>query len=169
MASLRELRIIADQLDALGPISAILGGAKEKLAAAIDEAAAKTLVAVTDRRIITAKSNAFLEQGEVRQDIPIDRVRYVRAATTQDRSARLAIDLIAREENIRWLFHADIDDTQVGALAAVLAESMTIPDVERDALQRRRYAPIEAGKNGESTGTRSTEPTGSEATTCDAG
>lgn len=157
-----------DQLDALGPISAIVGGAKEKLAAARDKAAAKTLVAVTDRRIITAKTNTFLEQAEIRQDIPIDRVRYVRAATTQDKSARLAIDLITRDENIRWLFHADIDNTQVDALAAVLAESMTIPDVERDELQRRRYAPIEAGSEGESTGTRVMEPTGSESVTCDA-
>lgn len=164
------LRVLGfpDQLDALDPVSAIFSGAMEKLAAAMDKPAAKTLVAVTDRRIITAKTNAFLEQGEIRQDIPIDRVRYVRAATPQDRSARLAIDLITRDENIRWLFHADIDNTQVDALAAVLAESMTIPDVERDELQRRRYAPIEAGKKGESTGTRSTEPTGSEATTCNA-
>ncbi|MEU7314471.1 hypothetical protein [Streptomyces sp. NPDC007083] len=157
-----------DQLDTVGPLSAIVGGAKEKLAAARDKAAAKTLVAVTDRRIITAKTNAFLEQAEIRQDIPIDQVRYVRATTTQDRNARLAIDLITRDENIRWLFHSDIDNTQVGALAAVLAESMTIPDVERDELQRRRYAPIEAGKQSESTGMGSTEPTGSEATTCDA-
>ncbi|MHC3449565.1 hypothetical protein [Streptomyces prasinus] len=164
------LRVLGfpDQLDALGPISAIVGGAKEKLAAARDKAAAKTLVAVTDRRIITAKTNTFLEQAEIRQDIPIDRVRYVRAATTQDKSARLAIDLITRDENIRWLFHADIDNTQVDALAAVLAESMTIPDVERDELQRRRYAPIEAGSEGESTGTRAMEPTGSESATCDA-
>ncbi|KUN72462.1 hypothetical protein AQJ46_13500 [Streptomyces canus] len=58
------------------------------------------------------------------------------------------------------------DNTQVDALAAVLAESMTIPDVERDELQRRRQAPIEAGRKGESTGGRSTEPTGSEAMTC---
>ncbi|MGW1401177.1 hypothetical protein ACWCRF_21505 [Streptomyces sp. NPDC002405] len=164
------LRVLGfpDQLDALGPISAILGGAKEKLAAARDKVAAKTVVAVTDRRIVTAKTNAFLEQGQIRQDIPIDRVRYVRAATAQDRGGRLAIDLITRDENIRWLFHADIDNTQVNALAAVLAESMTIPDAERDELQRRRYAPIEAGKKSESTGTRSTQPTGSEATTCDA-
>ncbi|MGW0949863.1 hypothetical protein ACWD4O_46075 [Streptomyces sp. NPDC002623] len=159
------LRVLGfpDQLDALGPISAILGGAKEKLAAARDKAAAKTLVAVTDRRIITAKTNAFLEQGEIRQDIPIDQVRYVRAATTQDRGGRLAIDLITRDENIRWLFHTDIDNTQVDALAAVLAESMTIPDIERDELQRRHHAPIEAGEKDEkdeSTGTRSTEPTG---------
>lgn len=164
------LRVLGfpDQLDALGQIGVILGVAKEKLAAARDKAAAKTLVAVTDRRIITARTNAFLEQSEIRQDVPIDRVRYVRVATPQGESGRLAIDLITRDENIRWLFHADIDNTQVDTLAAVLAESMTIPDVERDELQRRRYAPIEAGKNGESTGTRSTEPTGSESTTCDA-
>ncbi|REE99371.1 hypothetical protein [Thermomonospora umbrina] len=160
------LRVLgfADQLDALGPISAILGGAKEKLAATRDKATAKTLVAVTDRRIITAKTNAFLEQGEIRQDIPIDHVRYVRAATAQGRGARLAIDLITRDENIRWLFHADIDSTRVGALAAVLAESMTIPDLERDELQRRRHVPIEAGGNAEGTGTKFTEPTESEAT-----
>ncbi|MFI0449323.1 hypothetical protein [Actinomadura sp. 6N118] len=164
------LRVLGfpDQLDALGPLSAIFSVAKERFAAAIDKAAAKTLVAVTDRRIIAAKANAFLEQGEIGQDIPIGRVRYVRVATTQDGSGRLAIDLITRDENIRWLFHADIDNTQVEALAAVLAESMSIPDAERDELQRRRYAPIEAGKKGESTGTMSTESTGSEATTGDA-
>ncbi|MCF1597953.1 hypothetical protein [Streptomyces muensis] len=142
------LRVLGfpEQVDALGPISAILGGAKDKLAAAMDKAAARTLVAVTDRRVIVAKANAFLEQGEIRQVVPTDQVRYVRAATTQDRSARLAIDLITRDESIRWLFRADIDHTQVDALAAVLAESMTIPDAERDALQRRRSAAIEAGE-----------------------
>ncbi|GGW12939.1 hypothetical protein ABZ771_16180 [Streptomyces globisporus] len=133
------LRVLGfpEQLDALGPLSAIVGGAKEKLAAARDKTAAKTLVAVTDRRIVIAKANAFLEQAEIRQAIPIDQVRYVRATITQDRSARLAIDLITREENIRWLFHADIDSAQVNALTAVLAESMRIPDAEREELQRR--------------------------------
>jgi hypothetical protein len=157
-----------DQLDALGPISAIFGGAKEKLTAGRDKMAAKTLVAVTERRIITAKSNAFLEQGEIRQVIPIDQVRYVRTATTQDKNARLAIDLITRDENIRWLFQADMDATQVDALAAVLAESMTIPDAERDELQRRRHEHIEAGGKGETTDTRSKKSTGSEATADDA-
>ncbi|WP_328549857.1 hypothetical protein [Streptomyces sp. NBC_00366] len=135
-----------DQFDTLGPISTILGGAKQKLAAARDKVTANTLVAVTDHRIITAKTSTFLEQGEIREGIPIDRVRYVRAATAQDSSGRWAIDLITRDENIRWLFHGDINGVHVNALAAVLAESMTIPDVERDELQRRRYAPIEAGR-----------------------
>ncbi|QFZ16967.1 hypothetical protein [Saccharothrix syringae] len=161
------LRVLGfpDQLDALGPISAIVGGAKEKLATARDKATAKALVAVTDRRIITAKTNAFLEQAEIRRSIPVDQVRYVRATTTQDRSSRVAIDLITRDENIRWLFHTDINNTQVDALAAVLAESMTIPDAERDALQRRHYAYIEAGGESESASTTSIEPTRSEATT----
>jgi hypothetical protein len=158
-----------DELDSSGSISAIFSGAKEKLAAARDKGPARTLVAVTDRRIITTKANAFLEQGEIRQDIPIDQVRYVRAGTAQDKGGRLAIDLITRDENIRWLFHADIANTQVDALAAVLAQSMTIPDGERDELQRRRYAAIEAASKGERTGPRSPELTGSEATTGEAG
>ncbi|MFP8905832.1 hypothetical protein [Streptomyces atacamensis] len=160
-----------DQLDALGPISAIVGGAREKLAAARDrdKAAARTLVAVTDRRIIVTRANALLERGEIRQEIPVERVRYVRAATTQDKSARLAIDLITRDESIRWLFRTDIDSTHVNAFAAVLAESMTIPDEEREELQLRRHTPIEAGEKAWSAGTRSTEPTGSGAASCDAG
>ncbi|WP_059010542.1 hypothetical protein [Streptomyces specialis] len=161
LADGETLRVLGfpDQLDALGPLSAIVGGAKEKLAVVRDRAAARTLVAVTDRRVITARTNAFLEQAEIRQDIPLDHVRYVRATTTQDRGARLAIDLITRDEDIRWLFPADVDTTQVDALAAVLAESMTIPDAEREELRRRHHAAIEAGEKSESTDTRSTEPT----------
>jgi hypothetical protein len=161
------LRVLGfpDQPDASDPLSSILNGAMGKLAAARDKAPAKTLVAVTDRRIITAKTNTFLEQGEIHQEIPIDQVRYVRAATSQDKSSRSAIDLITRDENIRWDFQADIDNTQVDTLAAALAESMTIPDVEREELQWRSHAAIGAGSKSEITGTTSTEPTGSEATT----
>lgn len=165
------LRILGfpDQLEALDPVSAIFSGAKEKLAAARDKAAAKTLVAVTDRRIITARAGTFLEQAEIRAGIPIDHVRYVRAAEPLDGGARRAVDLITRDENICWLFHADTDSTQVDTLAAVLAESMTIPDVERDALQRRRHPAIEAGGKNESSDVSPTEPTGSEPATSGAG
>jgi hypothetical protein len=135
-----------DQPDASDPLSSILNGAMGMLAGARDKATAKTLVAVTDRRIITAKTNTLLEQGEIHQEIPTDRVRYVRAATSQDKSSRSAIDLITRDENIRWHFQADIENTQVDTLAAVLAESMTIPDVEREKLQRRSRAVIGGGQ-----------------------
>ncbi|MFC8721840.1 hypothetical protein [Kitasatospora sp. NPDC057198] len=139
------LRALAlpDQLDALGPISAILGGAKEKLAAAMDRSTVRTLVAVTDRRIVTARAGAFLEQGEIRQVIPLDLVRYVRAATTGDAKERPAIDLITRDESIRWVFRSDGDNTPVDALAAVLAESMAIPEAEREALLGRPRTALE--------------------------
>ncbi|GHG12886.1 hypothetical protein GCM10018791_28440 [Streptomyces zaomyceticus] len=161
------LRVLGfpDQLDALGPISSILSGAKEKLAAARDKTAAKTLVAVTDRRVITARANAFLEQGEIRQDIPIDQVRYVRAATAQDRGERLTIDLITRDENIRWVFQTGIDAARVDALAGVLAESMAIPDAERDELRRRHHTSVEVADRSEGRGTTSAIPTGAEAST----
>ncbi|WP_439655940.1 hypothetical protein ACSHWB_26280 [Lentzea sp. HUAS TT2] len=149
-----------EQLDDDGPISALVGGAIGMLAAAMDKTADRTLVAVTDRRIILATTNTFLEQAEIYQDIPIDQVRYVRAPTTPGSDSHAVIDLITRDENIRWRFHADVDSAQMAALAAVLSESMTIPDAERDELQRRRYASIETGEKSESAGTRSTESTG---------
>ncbi|GAA3633410.1 hypothetical protein [Microlunatus ginsengisoli] len=162
------LRVIGfpHEFDALGPVSAILDTAKEKWAAARDKAPARTLVAVTDRRIVTAETNAFLEHGEMRPDIPIDQVRYVRTTTTRAGTERLAIDLITREKNIRWLFSADVGTAQTDALAAVLAESMTIPDAERDELQQRRVASIETNTGAESADTGSSDPIGSEATTC---
>ncbi|MEV3921120.1 hypothetical protein [Actinomadura coerulea] len=170
--TLRALGLL-DQLDVLCSFGATSGGAREMVAAAkgiaaatIDKAA-KNLVAVTDRRIIMARTNAFRKQGQIDQDISIDQVRYVRAAT-QDGNGRSAIDIITPDENIRLIFQADIEKTQVDALASVLAESMTIPDAERDELQRRRYAALEAGDQGESAGTRSTEPIESEAATSDA-
>lgn len=160
------LRVLG--LDAPARIGAILDGAKEKVAPAMDKGAVRNLVAVTDRRIITAKSNAFLGQGEIGQDIPIDRVRYVRAPAARDGNGRLAIDLITAEDNIRWLFDSDVDDTHVAALAAVLAESMNIPDDERAQLQRPRHTSLEAGPAGESAGSMPTEQSGSEGSVSDA-
>ncbi|MEV7425549.1 hypothetical protein [Streptomyces sp. NPDC091212] len=157
------LRVLG--LDAPARIGAILDGAKGKVAPTMDKAASRNLVAVTDRRIITAKTNAFLGQGEIGHDIPADRVRYVRAPATRDGNGRSAIDLITPENNIRWLFDSDVDNTDVAALAAVLAESMNIPDDERVQLQRRRHAPLEVGTKGESAGTRSVEPSGFQAPT----
>ncbi|AXI78782.1 hypothetical protein [Peterkaempfera bronchialis] len=160
------LRVLG--LDAPARIGAILDGAKEKVAPAVDKGAARNLVAVTDRRIITARTNAFLGQGEIGQEIPIDRVRYVRAPAARDGSGRSVIDLITSEDNIRWHFDSDTDNTHVAALAAVLAESMNIPDDEQAQLRRPRHASPEAGTKGESAGMRSVEPSGSEAPTGDA-
>ncbi|MFJ1843262.1 hypothetical protein [Streptomyces sp. NPDC088146] len=83
-------------------------------------------------------------------------------------NGRSAIDLITPEDNIQWLFDSDVDNTDVTVLAAVLAESMNIPDDERVQLQQRRQAPLEVGTKGEGAGTRSVEPCRSQAPTGDA-
>ncbi|MCX2971897.1 MULTISPECIES: hypothetical protein [Streptomyces] len=154
-------------LDAPARIGAILDGAKGKVASAMDKTASRNLVAVTDRRIITAKTNAFLGQGEIGRAFPVDRVRYVRAPATRDGNGRSVIDLITPEDNIRWLFESDVDDSDVTALAAVLAESMNIPDDERVRLRQRRHVPLETGTGGEGAGTKPVEPAGSPAPTGD--
>lgn len=162
------LRVLGfpDQFEVLGTFGAGSGGAKEKVAAAIDKAVAKNLVAVTDRRIITAKTSTFRKHGQIGQSIPIDQVRYVRTPA-QDGNGRTAIDIITSDENIRSIFHADVDKTRVDALAAVLAESMTIPDAERDELQQRHHAALDAGKKDESVATGATAAIESEAETGD--
>ncbi|GAA4238701.1 hypothetical protein GCM10022254_55720 [Actinomadura meridiana] len=152
-----SLRVLgfSDQLDVLGAFGVASGGAKEKVAAtkekavaAIDKAAAKNMVAVTDRRIITAKISTFRKHGQIGQEIPIEKVRYVRAPT-RDGNGRSAIDIITPDENIRTIFHADIDNAKVDALAAILAESMTIPDAERDQLHRHGHAAITAAEGAD--------------------
>jgi hypothetical protein len=142
-----NLRVLGfpDQLEVLGTFGAASGGAKEKVAAAIDKAVAKNLVAVTDRRIITAKTNALRKHGQIGQGIPLDQVRYVRAPA-QDGNGRTAIDIITAAENIRSIFHAEVDKKLVDALAAALAESMTIPDAERHELQQHHHPALEAGE-----------------------
>lgn len=128
-----------------------------RLAAVMDRTPARTLVAVTSRRIITARTNTFLEQGEVQREIPIEQVRYVRVATSQEKGTRSAIDLITRDENIRWHFPAEVDNAQVETLAAVLAESMTIPDAEREELLRRNRVAIRTGSETQTVGTTATD------------
>ncbi|WP_170231853.1 hypothetical protein [Saccharothrix saharensis] len=51
------------------------------------------------------------------------------------------------------------------ALAAALAESMTIPDAERDELERRRYTSIGAGQESGSASMKSIDPARFQATT----
>lgn len=99
-----------------------------------------TLVAVTDRRVITARASGFLQDGRTDREIPTDQVRYVRARNHRGEGVRSTIDLITRDADLRWAFHADTDTSMVDEFAAVLAESMAIPDSERAALTEMRRA-----------------------------
>lgn len=141
-----------DARDLLGSVGQTFLGRRdsEKSAGPMDKAAARMLVAVTDRRVITARASVFRQSGVVSQEIPVDQVRYVRVRSGQEGSVRSTIDLITSEENVSWRFSADTDDAHVDALAAVLAESMTIPDVERDELARRGKALLAPSEKDES-------------------
>ncbi|MBL0886372.1 hypothetical protein [Myceligenerans indicum] len=132
---------------------------RDATAGAVDNPSVKTLVAVTDRRILVAQTSAFRQQGEIGQDIPLDEVRYVRAVTARDGGELSTVDLITREENIQWRFGYDTDDAHVDGLAAVLAESMAIPDAERDKLERRGAALIAGEKKREYTDVKPAELT----------
>lgn len=94
------------------------------------------VVAVTDRRIITAKPGELREHGKVASTVSLDLVRYVRAATGEA-GGRSRVDVITRDEDVRWTFHPETAVEQVDALAAVVAESMAIPDAERAELSQR--------------------------------
>ncbi|MFT4188290.1 MAG: hypothetical protein QM621_06870 [Aeromicrobium sp.] len=139
------LRALAfpDQLDDPGPFAALLSGAKDRLAALRDREPERTLVAVTDRRVLIAATSDFLEEGEITHDLPLDQVRYLRLRTSDRHEGATALDLVTRDENLRWLFDAEIDRSHVDALAAVLAESMAIPEEERTELLGSGPAVIE--------------------------
>lgn len=107
---------------------------EKKRAAARDRAASKEFVAVTNRRILTARTGELLQDGRLSQEIPLDRVRYVRVrpATTAQTPAR--IELITRDIDFEWAFHPNIETKDIDALSATLAESMYLPDSEREEL-----------------------------------
>ncbi|MEJ5914491.1 hypothetical protein [Pseudokineococcus sp. 1T1Z-3] len=131
------------RLDDLAKGAALLGRLDPEKWAAV--------VAVTDRRIITAKPGDLREHGKVASSVPLDLVRYVRAATRDEAGGRARVDVITRDENVRWTFHPETADEHVGALAALLAASMTIPDAERGALVQRGAA-VHAGQTTALTG-----------------
>lgn len=120
------------RLDDLAKGAALLGRLDPEKWAAV--------VAVTDRRIITAKPGDLREHGKLASSVPLDLVRYVRAATSEKAGSKARIDVITRDENVRWTFHPETADEQVGALAALLAASMALPDEERLSLTRRGSA-----------------------------
>ncbi|GAA2725790.1 hypothetical protein [Cellulomonas aerilata] len=116
-----------------------------------------TLVAVTDRRVITSRASEFRREGRIGRQIPLDDVRYVRARSALGADRRPEVDLISREVDFRWGFHADTDPSQVAALAAVLADSMMLPDAERKALIQTPGGQIEAGGTPEGRAARTTD------------
>lgn len=116
-----------------------------------------TLVAVTDRRILTSPSSTFRRSGRITSETPLGQVRYVRRRTDPQGEARERIDLVTRDTNVRWTFHSTTDTADVDALAAVLAESMTLPESERAALVEKPLALAASSPTSHAGGTSEAE------------
>ncbi|WP_315094076.1 hypothetical protein [uncultured Cellulomonas sp.] len=127
----------------------------------IDPEGWATVVAVTDHRILTARANTLRQEAKIGRRILLDDVRYVRARTAKGEGGRSEVDLVARDVDLRWAFHPDTDDVQILAFAAVLAESMRLPESERDALIKPN-AQLAAAEGPASVGTTSSMPASSE-------
>lgn len=111
-----------------------------------------TLVAVTNRRILVARASDFRREGRFGKQTSLDDVRYIRARTSRSINGRAELDITTREVDLRWGFRTDTDIEQIDALAAVLAEAMSIPQSERDALLQASVEQLRDGATPAATG-----------------
>ncbi|MCC2308845.1 hypothetical protein [Cellulomonas chengniuliangii] len=122
-----------------GRDTAIADRVRKDVLSRIDAEKWATVVAITDRRIFVSGANDLVREAAIDRLFPLDDVRYVRA-----KSARGELDLITRTTDLHWVFPTEIDAAQVEGLAAVLAESMGIPENERDAFLQTPRPQVEA-------------------------
>lgn len=91
-----------------------------KRAAGVDKLASPTLVAITDRRIIDASPRALITQGEIRNSVPLEEVKFVRPQDKQSNAVRPTIDVITAHHDVRWMFPEDADTDEIDSLAEVI-------------------------------------------------
>ncbi len=137
-----------------GRVAALVGATKDKIAAALDRDLAQLLVVGTDRRILTTGTHVFLKKAEIDYDDGLEAVRYVRSRPGSGDARVRKIDLITKDRNHEWEFETDVDTGDVDAVAAILAESMSLPEEERNSL-RRRARPLGELKNESTSKTES--------------
>ena len=132
-----ELRVLGfgPRVPAHGRVGAVVDAAKDKLASALDRDPNRVMVVVTDRRILSARTNDFLQEALFAKDVDLADVRYVRLIPG-DGACESRVDVITRDQNLDWYFAPEVDAQAVQSLAALLAESMVLPEHERDDLRR---------------------------------
>lgn len=92
------------------------------------------IVAITDTRVLVANRSEFHTRGVLRRSIPNANIRYVRYHDELS-GDRGGVDLITNSENFTWRFAKGRGSgAGIRAVASVLAERMSIPESERNAL-----------------------------------
>ncbi|KGN37613.1 hypothetical protein N803_14470 [Knoellia subterranea KCTC 19937] len=114
-------------------VAEAIGKARERLAAARDRMVSRTLVVLTDRRLLTADSDAFLEEGAISHDFPMEHIRYVRRTTAGTSDEPSLVDLTTRDADVHLRF-TTAASVQINALVSLLAQAMNLPELERSAL-----------------------------------
>lgn len=92
------------------------------------------LIAVTSERVLIADVAEFRSLGVIRQEIPATDIRYVRLRESGP-TGGAEIDVISKNADLRWRFgKGSAKDDAIKALSALLADSMQVPEEEREAL-----------------------------------
>lgn len=128
---------IGEEAHSRGTVRAVVGAARDKIASTLDRDPARQLIVATDRRILVGDTQEFLHRAVFRHDSRLDSVRYVRSAPKPENATVRRIDLITTDTNFAWHFESHGDVDHVDVLAAVLAETMTLPEREREQLLHR--------------------------------
>jgi hypothetical protein len=114
-----------------------------KRATVIDKIATPTLIAVTDRRIISASPRSLTHEGEIRESIPLNEVQFVRTRSMQANAVRPTVDVITADRDVRWMFPEGTDPAHIDLFTQVIDTHV------RDAQALRSLAEedLEVGSN----------------------
>lgn len=115
----------------------VVKGIGQNLRERLDLEKSAAFVAVTDRRIIIARANTFRQEGRIEHSVPLEHVRYLRSRGPQHAGGRSTVELMTRDLDFRWAFHEESKQEGVDLFAGLLAESMNLPEVEREELVAR--------------------------------
>lgn len=106
-----------------------------KWAAVVDKAASSTLVAVTDRRIITAAPRTLLHRGELGDSFPLSGVHFVRRPRARNESERPTMDVITEHQNLHWIFPLAADHESIDNFAVLLKDGVKSTQEDRAVIE----------------------------------
>lgn len=106
-----------------------------KWAAVVDKAASSTLVAVTDRRIITAAPRTLLHRGELGDSFSLSEVHFVRRPRVRNESERPTMDVITEHQNIHWIFPLAADHESIDKFAVLLKDGVKSTQEDRAVIE----------------------------------
>jgi hypothetical protein len=149
----QDLRILRWHLDAGEELLALAtarelgaGGALSSLPKVRGLGSNGVLIAVTERRVLVGDLSDFRNHGVVDRAVPSGDIRYVRLRDDFG-DGQAEVDLITKDDNLTWRFgKGSASADPVKSLAALLADRMEIPEIERDALRAALPSGVPARK-----------------------